>query len=85
MTDLSKAFHCIDHELLIAKTHVYGFDIKSLKFIDGCLAGKKQGRINSSLSVFVCVCVCVCVQGRINSSLSVFVCVCVFRIESTHL
>ena len=69
MTDLSKAFHCIDHELLIAKTHVYGFDIKSLKFIDGCLAGKKQGRINSSLSVFVCVCVCVCV----------------YRVESTHL
>ena len=34
MTDLSKAFDCIEQELLIAKMHVYGFDIESLKFID---------------------------------------------------
>ena len=31
--ELSKAFDCISHELLIAKLNAYGFDIKSLNFI----------------------------------------------------
>ena len=32
-TDLSKAFDCISHEVLIAKLNEDGFDIKSLNFI----------------------------------------------------
>ena len=33
MTDLSKAFDCLHHELLIAKLDACGFDIKSVKLI----------------------------------------------------
>ena len=35
MTDLSKAFYCLSHELLIAKLDAYSFDKKSLKLVYG--------------------------------------------------
>ena len=34
LTDLSKAFDCIDNELLIAKLYAYGFDTFSLYYIN---------------------------------------------------
>ena len=53
LTDLSKAFDCIDHELLTAKLHAYGFDTDTLKFIYSYLKGRKQRtKINSSYSSF---------------------------------
>ena len=42
MTDLSKAFDCLRHELLIAKLDAYGFDIKSVKLIQQYLSNRKQ-------------------------------------------
>ena len=52
-TDLSKAFDCIDHELLIAKLYAYGFDTDALKFIYSYFNGRKQRtKINSSYSFF---------------------------------
>ena len=51
LTDLSKAFDCIDHELLIAKLHAYGFNIKSLELIHSYLYDRIQRvKINSSFS-----------------------------------
>ena len=50
-TDLSKAFDCIDHELLIAKLNAYRFDNSSLTFIYSYLSERKQRtKINSSFS-----------------------------------
>ena len=42
MIDLSKAFDCIPHELMIAKLHAYGFGKKSLKLVYSYLKGKNQ-------------------------------------------
>ena len=48
---MSKTFDCIDHELLIAKLHAYGFNIKSLELIHSYLYHRIQRvKINSSFS-----------------------------------
>ena len=42
LTDLSKAFDCINHELLIAKLEAYGFQNSSLNFIYNYLSKRYQ-------------------------------------------
>ena len=51
LTDLSKAFDCLNHELLIAKLEAYGFDQLSLKMILSYLSGRKhRTKVNNSFS-----------------------------------
>ena len=51
LTDLSKAFDCLVHDLLIAKLSAYGFDYLSLKLIYSYLSERFQRvRINANFS-----------------------------------
>ena len=40
--DLSKAFDCLLHKLVLAKLHAYGVDIKSLKHLPEYLSNRRQ-------------------------------------------
>ena len=51
LMDLSKAFDCLNHELLIAKLEAYGFDNPSLSYIYSYLSDRKQRtKVNNSFS-----------------------------------
>ena len=51
LTDLSKAFDCLSHKLLLAKLHAYGFSIAVLRLIDSYLKNRRQKtKINMSFS-----------------------------------
>ena len=53
MTDLSKAFDCLSHDLLIAKLNAYGFDKNSLKLVYSYLSNREQRvKINDTYSSF---------------------------------
>ena len=51
LTDFSKTFDCINHELLISKLNAYGFNLESLTFIQNYLTKRIQrAKINSKFS-----------------------------------
>ena len=53
LMDLSKAFDPLDHDLLIAKFHSYGFDKNSLSLIKSYLSDRWQRmKINTSYSTW---------------------------------
>ena len=53
LTDLSKAFGCILHDLLIAKLAAYGFDYNSLQLIQSYLSNRQQRtKINDAYSTY---------------------------------
>ena len=51
LTDLSKVFDGLSHELLLAKLHAYGFSFAALRLIHSYLTNRKQRtKVNSSYS-----------------------------------
>ena len=54
LTDLSKAFDCLNHGLLIAKLAAYGFDHSALMLIHNYLTGRKQRtKVNNYFSTWM--------------------------------
>ena len=56
LLDFSKAFDTLDHQLLCAKLHYYGFTYESIKFFDSYLSGRTQrvlldGKMSHSLLI----------------------------------
>ena len=51
LTDLSKTFDCLNHDLLIAKLEAYGFDNSALLSVKDYLKNRKQRtKVNGSYS-----------------------------------
>ena len=54
LTDLSKTFDCLNHDLLIAKLNAYGFSLPALRLIHDFLSNRKQRkRISNSYSTWM--------------------------------
>ena len=54
LTDLSKAFDCLNHDFLMAKLNENGFSLPSLRLIHDYLSNRKQRtRINNSYSTWM--------------------------------
>ena len=54
LTDLSKAFDCLNHSLLLAKMAAYGFEKNALLFIQNYLKDRKQRtKVNGSFSLWL--------------------------------
>ena len=54
LTDLSKTFDCLNHDLLIVKLNAYGFSLPALRLFHEYLSNRKQRtKINNSYSTWM--------------------------------
>ena len=84
LTDLSKAFDCLSHDLLIAKLHSYGISLALLKLITDYLTNRKQRtKVETSYSSWEDI--KHGAQGSIGSLLfNIFVCDMFLMLEHTY-
>ena len=76
LTDLSKVFHCLNHDLFIAKLHAYGLDIDSRNILQDYLGNPKQRtKVDSFYSSWEAI-LCKIPQGSILGPLffNIFMC-----------
>ena len=66
LMDLSKAFDCIPHDLLIAKLHAYGFNKNALIFLYSFLKHRKQSVKINDMGSFFQILLSVVPQGSIR-------------------
>ena len=88
LTVFSKAFDCLDHELLIAKLNAYGFSLTALKLVHNYLSNRKQRtKINSAYSSLLEIIFGIPFQGSILGPLlfNIFLIDLFFIIEDTHI
>ena len=53
LTDLSKAFDSLPHELIIARLNAYGFNLAALKLVNEYISERRQRtKINNSYSTW---------------------------------
>ena len=58
LLDLSKAFDCINHDLLLAKLHAYGFSINALRMVKSYLSNRRQRvTLNGASSSWKDICI----------------------------
>ena len=56
LTDLSKALHCLDHELLTSKLNTYGFSLPALRLVyDYLLQRRRRTRVSNPYSEWLAV------------------------------
>ena len=85
-TNFSKELDCLDHELLIAKIHSYGFNTDALKFIYSYVKWrKKRTKINSSNSSFGESLFCVLQESILVALLfNAYICDLFYDIDDLH-
>ena len=87
MSDLSKAFDCITHDLIISKLAAYDFDTNALKLIHNHLSNRKQRiKVNSGYSIWKGI-FYVAPQGSIRAHLffNIHLCDLFYFIENTDI